>query len=517
MKITAKIPIKNVGILPKITADFLMDEGGYFTPDQKKIIELNTLSDIDYSDNKRSLLVDVLTRQYEACGMKVSAGVGKLKHGNTFAVTTGHQLCLFGGPLYVVYKIASTINLSRQLNEAHPEYNFVPVFWMATEDHDFEEVSKLNVRGTTINWQNNESGCVGRMGKDGLQKAFKELENVLDGYGSELVGAVEKSLSFDNVSDHYRSFIHGLFGCDELVVIDPDDKRLKNEFLSVINAELDGFSKKFLAANSRKLVDAGYKAQIKGRDINLFWIEEQIRERIICVEGVYKLKNGDRSYSKGQLLELFKGHPENVSPNVVLRPVYQQIILPNIVYIGGGSELAYWFQLEDLFSELGVHYPVLMARSSMTIVGEKMLGKWKAMGFDSEDLFKDLDQLKKELAIRDNALNVSGETKSILELIEIMKKKVIDEQPELEGMIGAETRKIRKQIEFIEKRLLRASKSKNEQSLIRIEKVIEKVKPGGKWQERYDSVFDYFTDFSGLERLVEMSDPTEDEMKVLVR
>ena len=216
-------------------------------------------------------------------------------------------------------------------------------------------------------------------------------------------------------------------------------------------------------------------------------------------------------------MELFKGHPENVSPNVVLRPVYQQIILPNIVYIGGGSELAYWFQLEDLFSELGVHYPVLMARSSMTIVGEKMLGKWKAMGFDSEDLFKDLDQLKKELAIRDNALNVSGETKSILELIEIMKKKVIDEQPELEGMIGAETRKIRKQIEFIEKRLLRASKSKNEQSLIRIEKVIEKVKPGGKWQERYDSVFDYFTDFSGLERLVEMSDPTEDEMKVLVR
>ena len=257
MKITAKIPMKNMGILPKITADFLMDEGGYFTTDQKKLRELNSLSDIDYSDNKRSLLVDVLTSQYEACGMKVPEGVGKLKHTNTFTVTTGHQLCLFGGPLYVVYKIASTINLSRQLNEAHPEFNFVPVFWMATEDHDFEEVSKLNVRGATVHWQNNESGCVGRMGTDGLQKAFEELENVLDGYGSVLLGAVEKSLSFDNVSDHYRSFVHGMFGCDELVVIDPDDKSLKNEFLSVIDAELDGFSKKFLAANSRKLVDAG--------------------------------------------------------------------------------------------------------------------------------------------------------------------------------------------------------------------------------------------------------------------
>ena len=509
--------MKNMGILPKITADFLMDEGGYFTTDQKKLRELNSLSDIDYSDNKRSLLVDVLTSQYEACGMKVPEGVGKLKHTNTFTVTTGHQLCLFGGPLYVVYKIASTINLSRQLNEAHPEFNFVPVFWMATEDHDFEEVSKLNVRGATVHWQNNESGCVGRMGTDGLQKAFEELENVLDGYGSVLLGAVEKSLSFDNVSDHYRSFVHGMFGCDELVVIDPDDKSLKNEFLSVIDAELDGFSKKFLAANSRKLVDAGYKTQVKGRDINLFWIEEQIRERIICDEGVYKLKTGGRGYNKEQLLELIKDHPENVSPNVVLRPVYQQIILPNIAYVGGGSELAYWFQLEDLFSELGVHYPVLMARSSMTIVGEKMLGKWNAMGFDSTDFFKDLDQLKKELAVRDNALDVSGETKSILELIEIMKKKVTDEHSELEGMIGAETQKVRKQIEFIEKRLLRASKSKNEQSLIRIEKIIEKVKPGGKWQERHDSVFDYFTDANGLERLVEMSDPTAGEMKILTR
>ncbi len=517
MKIISEIPIENVGLLPKITADFLLGEGGYFTPDQKKLKELSSLPDVDFSDNKRSLLVDVLENQYKACGMKVSEGVDKLKHTNTFTVTTGHQLCLFGGPLYVVYKIASTINLSRQLNESHPEYNFVPVFWLASEDHDFEEVSKLNVRGTTLHWKNNEEGCVGRMGTDGLCEAFEELKNVLDGYGSELLGAVEKSLSFDNVSDHYRSFIHGLFGYDELVVIDPDDKSLKNEFLSVVNAELDGFSKKLLAANSRKLVDAGYKTQVKGRDVNLFWIEEQIRERIICDEGEYKLKTGGRGYSKEQLIELIRDHPENVSPNVVLRPVYQQIILPNIVYVGGGSELAYWFQLEDLFSELEVHYPVLMARSSMTIVGEKMLGKWKALGFDPIDLFKDLDQLKKELVMRDNALDVSDETKSILELIETMKKKVTDEQPELEGMIGAETRKILKQIEFIEKRLLRASKSKNEQSLIRIEKIIEKVKPGGKWQERYDSVFDYFTDTAGLERLVEMSDPTVDEMKVIMR
>ena len=146
-----------------------------------------------------------------------------------------------------------------------------------------------------------------------------------------------------------------------------------------------------------------------------------------------------------------------------------------------------------------------------------MLGKWNAMGFDSTDFFKDLDQLKKELAVRDNALDVSGETKSILELIEFLKTNVTDEHSELEGMIGAETQKVRKQIEFIEKRLLRASKSKNEQSLIRIEKIIEKVKPGGKWQERHDSVFDYFTDANGLERLVEMSDPTAGEMKILTR
>ena len=497
--------------------DFLTGEGSYFTPGRKKFKEMDSLPEIDFSHNKRSLLVDVLSSQYEACEMKIPEGVEKLKKKNTFTVTTGHQLCLFGGPLYVVYKIASTINLSRQLNTAYPECNFVPVFWLASEDHDFEEVSKLNVGGTTLNWQNNETGCVGRMGVAELYKVFEELKKVLNGYGSELIGIVEKSLSFDNISDHYRSFIHGLFGDDELIVIDPDDKSLKNEFLSVVNAELDGFSKKYLDANSEKLVDAGYKAQVKGRDINLFWIEEQIRERIICDEGVYKLKNGNVGYSKEQLLELIRDRPENVSPNVVLRPVYQQIILPNIVYVGGGSELAYWFQLEDLFSELGVHYPVLMARSSITVIGEKWLGKWKAMGFDSGDLFKDVEQLKKELAVRNNLLDLSDETNSIRELIETMKKKVIVDQPELEGMIGAETRKVQNQIEFIEKRLLKASKSKSEQDLMRIEKIIGKVKPGGKWQERHDSVFDFFTDTNSIARLIEMSDPTEDEMKVIVR
>ena len=516
MKLGHKIPFEKVNFLPKITTDYIGGVGSYFDQSEGCSDDLSTLSVPNFSLSRRNKLVDVLVRQYESCSMEIPRGAGLLRDANTFTVTTGHQLCLFGGPVYILYKIASTIAFTRKLNEAHSDKKFVPLFWLASEDHDFDEVSTLNVGKTSYKWNNEEKGCIGRMTTIELKGVLSELKSSMSYLDNDLLEEVEKSMVYDTVSKQYRSFIHGLFGSEELVIVDPDDRDLKKEFLPIVRAEFDGLSKRYVEQNNKKLTDAGYKLQAFIRDINLFYVDKGIRERIILDQDSVKWKSSKQNFSKAEFMEMIEEFPERISPNVILRPIYQQLILPNAVYIGGGSEIAYWLQLEDLFSELQIFKPQLSVRSSFLFVQEKLMNQWTEMGYDYQDLFESPDQLKNELVIRNASTDISHEINAIGEAFDAIQNKVASHHSELNSMIGAERRKLQKQLEFLEKRILKADKSKNKVSLQRVDKIIGKVKPEGKWQERYSSVFDFFTDKESINELIDFADPSANSVNIML-
>ena len=465
MKIQAEIPFVELNILPSLTKDFVRD-GAEFSYGKKyhsnKVgAEMDTMG---FEQNKRSILVAALLSQYADVNVTPPEIIQKLEDESTFTITTGHQLCLFTGPLYLVYKIATVIHMTDQLNDLYPNNGFVPVFWMATEDHDFEEVSKVNIFQDTITWKDQQQGGVGRMSITNMQSAFDDLKELLKVNGQEFIELIGESLTVNNVAQHYRKLIHGLFG-NRIVILDADDPTLKSMFVNTAITELDGVSFQALNKTNKEFEKTGYVSQINGRPINLFWMQDGSRERILKNSKGFEINGQKQQYTKEEMIQMFRKSPESVSPNVVLRPVYQQLILPNLAYVGGGGELAYWLQLEEVFKQLNVYYPMLQVRTSFSIIKEKWLKKWSNLGLEEKNFFSNPDQLKKQFAINDNGFSFNEEQTDLNALLVQIKSKAFAIDKSLEDTVGAESRKIEKGLDRIEKKIIKALKNKSERNL----------------------------------------------------
>jgi len=515
MEIQAQIPFEKLNVLSKITKDFI-SEGPKFSFGNNFSAEkiLEELEAMNFSAHNRQVLVESLQEQYLSAGIEVPKSVELLKESNTYTITTGHQLCLFTGPLYMVYKIASVIKMCEQLNASHAKQNFVPVFWMASEDHDFEEASKVNVRNEAIVWKGKAEGAVGRMSVDNLREAAKELESLLGVNGEEFSSMINDSIDAKNVAGSYRKLINSIFG-DQIVIIDADDKNLKRLFLDTAIKDLNGESIEALSKTNQELALKGYKPQVNGREINLFWLGKGSRERIVHSEGGYQILGNDRIYSFKEITDLFKSEPESVSPNVILRPVYQQLILPNLVYVGGGGEIAYWLQLKDMFTKLDVHYPMLQVRASFVVMQEKWLGKWNDLGFSVNDLFRSKDDLKKEFVVKNqgNPLEVSRQKFDSL-MVEL-KNEALEIDLNMKDGVSADITKMTKGMDKLEKRVSKTMKNANQLTNERIDRIIDMVYPNGNFQERYSSIFDVFANVQEINSVIQFADSTTNSLKII--
>jgi len=314
----------------------------------------------NFDDSKRAILVAVLEAQYAKIKASTATlnNIKLLNHSNTYTITTGHQLNLFSGPLYFLYKIISTINLTKELQQKYPEQNFVPVYWMATEDHDFEEINYFTFKGKKFCWNRESTGPVGRLSTEGLEEFLAvfalELGNSTNAETLKKLFQ-EAYLKHANLADATRYLANALFGHYGLVILDADDANLKRQ---------------------------------NPREINLFFIEDNLRERIIFEDGGYKINNTKRHFSEQELLAELELHPEKFSPNVVMRPLYQEVILPNLAYIGGGGEIAYWLELKSFFETVKVTFPMLIVRNSVVLATEKQLKKADALALTWSDLFQ---------------------------------------------------------------------------------------------------------------------------------
>ncbi|MBI4931245.1 MAG: bacillithiol biosynthesis cysteine-adding enzyme BshC [Bacteroidetes bacterium] len=323
------------------------------------------IKDISSKKFKRKLLVEVLQEQYASINHQPST-INQLLDENSFTVCTGHQLCLFTGPLYFIYKIISTLNLAEELKKKYPANNFIPLFWMNGEDHDFAEVNHINLFGKKIEWKRKSGGAVGKFSTAGIAETISELKLVLGDseHATELISLFENA--YVNHSDYAsatRYLVHELFGKYGLVILDADYKRLKNEFKEIISDDIFNHTNfNFVNETIAQLKNNGYEAQVIPKEINFFLLSKKFRGWIDAA----RVQSEPEEWKK-KLVE----EAERFSPNVVTRSLYQQKILPNLAYVGGPAEISYWLEYKAMFDHHKIFFPVLMPRNFVHIDNEQ--------------------------------------------------------------------------------------------------------------------------------------------------
>ena len=473
----------------------------------------------------RTVLVEALQKQYknvEASSLTLN-NIKALKETNTFTITTGHQLNLFTGPLYFLYKIISTINLTKALKQKHPEYNFVPIYWMATEDHDFDEINYFNFNGKKVQWSRASSGGVGELNTDGLNDVFESYSKQLGlGENADFLRDLFKNayLGHDNLADATRYIANALFRDYGLVVIDANERTLKRLFIPYIERELtEQVSYKAVEKTNKQISKLSYKIQVNPREINLFYLTEGLRERIVEKDGTYYVNETDISWNRSALLKHLNEMPERFSPNVIMRPLYQEVILPNLCYIGGGGELAYWFELKAYFENVDVTFPMLLLRNSALIKTEKQTQKLEKLEVNLEDLFLKQDQLvnKQVKALSSIDIDFSSQKEHLQKQFEHLYQIAEDTDKSFFGAVAAQEKKQLKGISNLEKRLLKAQKRKLNDQIDRITEIQDQLFPGQSLQERNLNFSELYLKFGDqlIQQLVLNLQPLKGEFLIL--
>ncbi|MEM9545152.1 MAG: bacillithiol biosynthesis cysteine-adding enzyme BshC [Bacteroidota bacterium] len=467
----------------------------------------------------RSLLVEVLKDQYSKISPSAlqTNNIEALKDEKTFTIITAHQPSLLGGPLYYVLKIASVVNLCKQLNAKYTEYQFVPTFVSGGEDHDFEEIDHLHLFGKTVKWDREAKGSVGRLSVDGIADVIDQVSDIL-GTNPIATDIMEKIRScLDNSATYGEfvfKFVNQLFGKYGVIAVNMDNAKLKARFAPVLKRELlEQISKSHVTATQEELEAHRFKAQAFPRDINLFYLCSEGRKRIEQDGKDFVIVDTDLRFSQEEILLELENYPERFSPNVVMRPLYQEYCLPNLAYIGGGGEIAYWLERKSQFNALNVFYPMLIRRNSAMLINKGHLKTMNKLGFSVEDIFKDKDQLIFQFINSSSEIEVKlDEQKSQIEAAyrEIAdKSNAVD--PSLSKAVLAEMTKQLKSIDNMESRIKRSLKSQQEVNVNKITKLKEKLFPGNGLQERYDNFLPHYLGIgeSFFDVLIENLNPME--------
>ncbi|MFK7814376.1 MAG: bacillithiol biosynthesis cysteine-adding enzyme BshC [Maribacter sp.] len=493
------LPFKNTGYFSTLICDYL---------DQKEVLKsfYNRFPSIEnfedqiedkannFQDTHRDVLYNSLQKQYAETktSKKTQEHIKQLKEPITYTVVTGHQLNLFTGPLYFLYKIISTINLTIELKKKYPKYNFVPIYWMATEDHDFEEINFFNFKGKKLQWNREASGAVGNLKTDGLQEVFDTFSNELgSSNNAETLKSLFKKayLEHETLTEATRFLANEIFGDTGLVIVDGDDSELKRLLVPYIKQDVfeqTSFQKVSETVESLAAVSDAYGIQVNPREINYFYLIDGLRERIVANGDNYAVVDSEISWSKIELEKEIDDFPERFSPNVITRPLYQEVILPNLCYIGGGGEIAYWLELKAMFETMKVPFPVLLLRNSVLAITEKQKGKLEKMDIPVEDLFLKQHSFinKKIRSISNIEVDFTPQKQFLEEHFKALYEVAEQTDASFLGAVKAQEIKQKKGLDNLEKRLLKAQKRKLKDHVIRMTEIQNELFPGQSLQER---------------------------------
>lgn len=448
----------------------------------------------------REVLVTVLRDQYASLESGtvpevVWENISSLSKENMFTVTTGHQLNLFTGPLYFLYKIITTLNLAERLTaDGIPT---VPVYWMATEDHDMAEIAFANVYSQRIDWPTTWKGMAGRAPLDGIELALDQLRTKIGTTpgAPELFAILESAyLQSKTLAEAMRKLVNSLFGKYGLVILDADDARFKKAFVPVMLDDVREHSAEKIVGQAIEELKQEYTVQVHPRSINLFYAGSEFRERIVKEGSDYKVMNMEILWSEETLCKEIKDHPERFSPNVVLRPLYQETVLPNLAYIGGPAEIAYWLEYKSLFDHYHVHFPVLFLRNCALIIDKASEERCLKFGIEDEKIFDSADEWVKNFIRRmpDDDFSIVKYSNAIDHELGLLSERVARVDPSLRSTVESERQRVRNALQSIDEKVLRSKKKKSETEVNQLQKLKEKLFPGGTQQERFDNFIPFY-------------------------
>jgi len=526
------IPFRDTNYFSPLICDYL-DEKSALKPFYNRFPKLDNFQDqiaekkTSFSKASRMVLVASLNEQYKTAKIspQTRKNIDALQNENTFTVTTGHQLNIFTGPLYFFYKIISTINLCEELKAANPNHHFVPIYWMATEDHDFEEINYFNFDGKKVPWNRKASGPVGELDLEGFKSVFEMFSKQLpkSKNSDKLIELFQNSyIANTNLTEATRYLVNDLFAEFGLVILDGNDKNLKKEFIPYIKEELINQSSfENVSKTNEKLnsLSENYKIQVNPREINLFYIKSGLRERIVEIDGVFQVLETEISWNKKQLLEEVENHPERFSPNVILRPLFQEVVLPNLCYIGGGGELAYWFQLKSNFEAQKIPFPMLLLRNSVLLTTTKQQEKLEKLGLENKGLFlKQSDLLTKVTKdISKIKIDFSEQKEHLKKQFEDLYQLAEQTDKSFKGAVSAQETKQINGLEHLEKRLLKAQKRKQSDILQRVKILQDELFPNQSLQERQTNFSSFYLEFGDqlIQQLMVNLQPLKNEFIIL--
>jgi len=471
-------------------------------PNEKNIIK--AIGKVDFNNNKRRTLHSEIKSQYGSLEIsdKLSENTDLILSDNTFTITTGHQLNVCTGPLYVIYKIISAIKLADRLSREYPKYNFVPVYWMASEDHDFDEIKSFYSMGKTLKWDIETSGPVGNINPKSFAQILEKEPSIpsffLEAYNSK-----------DSLSEAVREYMNYLFGDKGLVVLDPNSKVFKESFVQIIEDDIISNSIYNIEKSSE------IKSDVLVRKINFFYQETSFRERIEK-EKDYKILSTQKTFDENKMRKLIHSSPENFSPNVITRCLFQQSILPNISYVGGPAEIVYWISFKKFFKNYNINYPVLIPRDFCLILSQKVQKIIEKYDFSSRDLFKSKHVLESKSigAFEDDTKNFSKEIKIIKDAVGSLSSKFGDIDSTMKPHVMATGKKIDKTISQVERRYVNALKKNNADAISHIKFLCDNLNPINSIQERKENMITFYNS-SFVDDLYKNLDPLDLNFKIL--
>jgi len=501
--IATRIPYRQTGYFSKTVVDYIDQDASLkeffnYPPTIQGIKK--AIEDRKQFKYNRDVLVQELKKQYASVSVsdKTKKNIEALASANTFTFTTAHQNNIFTGPLYFIYKILHTIKMAEYCKTNLPDYNFVPVFYIGSEDADLDELNHVYIDGQKLVWNAKQTGDVGRMKVD---KELLWLIGLMEGqlsvlpFGNEIVKLMRECYKEgDTIESSTFKIVNALFGEYGLVVLLPDNAELKRQMTPIFKDDLLNQSASgIVEKTAERLSNAGYKVQANPREINLFYLKNDSRERIEMVKDVWKVVNTKEKFSENELLNELNEHPDRFSPNVILRGLYQESILPNLAFIGGGGETAYWLQLKELFNDYNIPFPMLVLRNSFLIVEKKWQERIAKLGFTIEDFFLPAEELLNRTVMNEskNEVKLNGSLSALEQLYESFKKQASAVDSSLEKHVEALKLRTVQRLQELEKKMLRAEKRKFADQQRQINTIKEHLFPGNGLQERYDN-FSYY-------------------------
>jgi bacillithiol biosynthesis cysteine-adding enzyme BshC len=521
------VSLESTGYFSKLMLDYVQSHpsvsGLYDYPMNEEGL-LNALKNKQQQTINRNVLAEVLKEQYQLLSTTdlVQQNIDALLEENTFTICTAHQPSLFTGNLYFIYKIAQTISLAKSMSAKYPEYRFVPVFWMGSEDADLDELGYVYLNGETLRWDTKQTGAVGRMSNKGIDTLIQRLENELSvqSYGKELIDLLKRCYRPDeNFQQATFRLINELFQQWGVVVLIPDHPALKKEMQQIFEDDLTTQQPSEIVAKTIAQIPSQYKIQANPRSVNLFYLTEGIRNLIVFENNLYWVKGTELQFTQAALLEELHTHPERFSPNVILRGLFQEKILPNIATIGGGGETAYWLELKDLFKHYEIPYPVLVLRNSFLWMDTDQVKIQQKYNISNEEMFLPTQQLYAALTKKqtDKDFSTQKEWDEMNAIYQRLKEKAAQIDKSLVQHISALQVNAERKLNTLEKKLFKSERQSFEQLNRQVEKWKKELFPKNGLQERVENFLPFYAKYGKefIEIIVEKSPALSNEFIII--